>query len=123
MLFNYITNIIDEDVVLMSCFKFIKEPVEKKKRNYSFFQKNSRLSLATFYTSPDTTRDFYKLMATGTICEGVRSPLLWQNRKGNLYAIQARGGGVPRQSSAGAMLADLRPVLYLPKPKQHYRSG
>lgn len=32
MLFNYITNIINKDVVLMSCFKFFKEPVKKENK-------------------------------------------------------------------------------------------
>lgn len=32
MLFNYITNIINKDVVLMSCFKFSKEPVKKENK-------------------------------------------------------------------------------------------
>lgn len=31
MLFHYITNIINKDVVLMSCFKFFEEPVKKSK--------------------------------------------------------------------------------------------
>lgn len=32
MLFNYITNIINKDVVLMSVFKFFKEPVKKENK-------------------------------------------------------------------------------------------